>query len=268
MKKWILICTILPHLLFSQNLNRISDKWLDMSLSEKNVDRNELLEKFVKYDYSSLWLTKQDETIGYIGNNYQRFYIRFINIEKDLINPVYYFVKGKSRVGNKICDFNGKIKILHIREMDKVKRENLLDLIKENKDSDIMRRFKNVRFVVFAEYTLKENKDQKWSGSFQGVLKSFFYIENEKVFYDDSNFEYSDSFSNNLFVGNWMSYTTGFDKICCWGNFRIPYSFDLDVGVSEFSPNDKYLKNGWESYHKAYFENNKNALNEEQKKWW
>ena len=53
-----------------------------------------------------------------------------------------------------------------------------------------------------------------------------------------------------------------------WGDSRIPLSGDLDVGDGEFSPNDKYLRNGWQSYRDAYVRQNTRALMEENRQWW
>ncbi|WP_260390444.1 hypothetical protein [Riemerella anatipestifer] len=67
-------------------------------------------------------------------------------------------------------------------------------------------------------------------------------IDNKGQFrYDALNF-FSDGFSNNQFVGSWTSYKTNITKRCNWGDYRIPESGDLDIGVGEFSVKDKYLK--------------------------
>lgn len=268
MKTWILFCTLLPYTLFSQQLSKENRRWLDENLSAKNVGLNELLTDFIKYNFSSIWLSKQDATIGFIGDNYQRFYIHFQEIVKNNTMPSRYLVKGKSRVGNNICDFEGEIKILHIREINKQQREEILKDGKEYNEPYLIKIGKHEQFMILAEYLLNENQNQKWSGIFKGILKSCFYVENGSIFYYDLDHGYSDSFSNNLFVGIWKMYNNSDEKRCCWGNYRIPYSGDLDIGASEFSPNDKYLKYGWESYRKAYFEGNKEAIKEEEKKWW
>ena len=67
--------------------------------------------------------------------------------------------------------------------------------------------------------------------------------------------------------------TTGKSKICNWGDYRIPLCNDLDIGTGEFSPNPKYLKNGWSNYIKAYSNNSnqkvsKEAQQIENEKWW
>lgn len=265
MKRWIIICVLLPIILCSQKLPKECSKWLDENLSDKNVDSSELLSRFIKWDFSSVWLSHQDAMLGFIGDNYQRFYIFFTDIVKSDTLPSCYLARGKTRVMNNVCDFEGEIKILHIREIDKQKREEILkDCINE---PYLIKIGQYEKFVIFAEYLLNENQNQKGSGQFIGALKSYFYVKSDSVFYYDLDF-YSDSFSNNLFVGIWKSYNTGVEKKCNWGNYRIPCSGDLDIGASEFSPNDKYLNYGWLNYRKAYFENDIKAKLEEKKQWW
>lgn len=144
----------------------------------------------------------------------------------------------------------------------------MLKNAKEINDPELMERAKHEDLFVLAEYVLKENQKVKWSGTFKGALKSYFYIENGAIQYNNLDFEYSDSYLNNVFVGIWKSYETSVEKKCCWGNYRIPHSGNLDVGASEFSPNVKYLKNGWENYYNAYIKRDKEARKEEEKKWW
>jgi len=63
------------------------------------------------------------------------------------------------------------------------------------------------------------------------------------------------------------SYNTVSQMKCCWGDYRIPYDGDLDGGT-EFCPNEKYLKYGWQNYYNAYVKENQEAIKEEEKKWW
>ena len=53
---------------------------------------------------------------------------------------------------------------------------------------------------------------------------------------------------NNAMVGDWTSYGKANSKPANWGDGRIPFSEDLDVGTSEFAPNSKYFDKGWKSY--------------------
>jgi len=268
MKRYFLFLLLLSCPLFSQQLPKDSNEWIESNLKLKDVDSKELLTAFEKYNFSFLWLTNQDATIGYIGTSYQRLYIHLNEIVKNETISSCYLIKGKSRVGNNICDFKGYFKILHIRIINKERREEMLKVAKEIKDQELMQRAKHEHLIVLAEYELYENHSMKWSGIFKGFLKSYFYVENDSIYYDDLELEYSDKYSNNAFDGVWESYETHAEKKCCWGNYRVPNVGDLDIGASEFSPNEKYLKNGWDNYYKAYIIGNPSARKEEDRKWW
>lgn len=269
MKTLILYFAILLNILLSQQLPNESRKWLDESLKDESiVEMKELKSEFISNDFSSVWLKKQENIIGFIGDNFQRFYIHFQEIVKNDTNPSAYFVKGSSRVSNNICTFEGEFSVLHIREIRKQEKKEMLRIGKESNDSDLIKRASQRQFMILTEYTFKEDNNQKGSGTFKGIMKSYFYIKNNSVTYDDLDLEYSDSYSNNLCVGIWNSFRTGAEKKCNWGDYRIPYSGDLDGGTAEFSPIEKYLKHGWQSYHDAYFKSNQEAQKEEKKKWW
>ncbi len=80
--------------------------------------------KIKNYDLSNLWhtdsLLPQDEKqkvafpepIGFIGENFQRFYIHYASVTKNKRNPYVYDVTGKTKVKNNICQFKGRITIL------------------------------------------------------------------------------------------------------------------------------------------------------------
>lgn len=266
MKALILLLLLLPCTLFAQQLSKESERWLNKSLNDSLVDKKELKADFTKYDFSSLWLAHQDACMGYIGENFQRFYIHFLEIVKDSSNPSSYWVKGKSRVGNNICDFEGRILILHIKEIDKHERETFLKIAEQQKDTGLLRKTKPQKYIVLTEYTFKENTNQWGTGIFRGIMKSIFYIKNNKVTFDD--LDYGDSYYNNAAVGTWKSYKSEVMKVCNWGEFKIPYSDSLGGGAAEFYIYKKYRKYGWENYYKAWFERDKNAQKEEEKKWW
>ena len=65
--------------------------------------------------------------------------------------------------------------------------------------------------------------------------------------YDDTANE-ADPYRNNQFAGRYTPAPGGEKLRSNWGDFRIPDSGDLDQGAGEFSPADKYLKNGWDGY--------------------
>ena len=199
-------------------------------------------------------MIKRDEMLGFIGDNYQRFYIHFISMVKDPTNPYLYIVSGKTRVKNKICSFKGTVIIKQAR------------LYKVGDCVGCKQGFANCKVI------LNEDKNQKASGTIKSKLMCKFLIDKKRGFIYDAVNYVADGFSNNQFVGTWTSYNTNTSKRCNWGDSRIPESGDLDDGVSDFFVNDKYLKNGWENYKIAYSDSDKpeakRAKKIEAEKWW
>ena len=199
------------------------------------LDTVDVTSQFLNLNFAPLLINEQRNRLGYIGANYQRFYINFSSVIKDHKDPALYHVKGKTQVKDNICDFSGKLEIIGIRRWLKTDRcENPVQPL--------------VEAVTFFIYTFQENPKQKFAGIFNGYAMAQWYLDSLKgVRYDDL-WNCSDGFSNNQFVGNWKNLASGQYKHCNWGDYRIPYSDDLDNGVGEFYPNEKYLKYGWSTY--------------------
>jgi hypothetical protein len=257
-----------PLNILSQDIDLGIYKLDQLLLSEKSVEPYNLIGDFEDYDFSDLWLTNQNSVLGFSGDNYTRLQIHFLDIKKCKILPTYYSVKGKAKVGSIISEFEGIFKILFIGEADKQIRDEMLSDAMAYNDPELLERANNPRFIIIAEYMLNETRISDQSGIYVGILNTYFYSRNDSVFYDDKDLEYSDSYSNNLFAGAWINCNGNDEKKCCWGNFRIPDSGDLDIGASEFSPNDKYLKFGWQNYFNAYIEGLPDAISEEDRIWW
>ncbi len=220
------------------------------NINDPSVDKTERLKDFEQYDFSNLWIRHQNTMIGYIGNNYQRFYIHFNEIQKSKESPVVYLVSGKTKVKNNVNNFTGEIKLLHVYGMSTVRKKSNLEEYQwasKARDVDLMSRWRDNRFIVVVQYIFRENPKQNNSGVLNGTAKSYFYLKNNKILYDDGDIV-SDGYANNLFVGTWKSYKTGVVKKCNFGNFRIPDARDLDIGTAEFIPSNKYLDNGWRGY--------------------
>ena len=199
---------------------------------------------------------KRAEILGFIGDEYQRFFIHFVSVIQNSTIPYEYLVYGKTKVKETIRSFQGTITI----------RESRIST------SDDIPTYKQ-GFAV-CDVILYEDKKHSSTGFIKGKLKSKFVIDNKGHFRYDGLMFVGDGFSNNQFVGSWTSYKTNAIKKCHWGEYRIPYSGDLDIGAGEFSVDDKYLKYGWANYSQAYGYNNQNelatkkALQKEQEEWW
>jgi len=173
---------------------------------------------------------KRAEILGFIGDDFQRFNIHVESIIQNPTKPYEYLVFGKTKVKETICSFQGTITIKETR----VYKSGDIPTYKQG--------FANCDAELF------EDKKQSSTGYIKGQLKSEFVIDNKGQFRYDALMFVADGFSNNQFAGSWTSYKTNLSKKCNWGDYRIPDCGDLDIGVGEFSVNEKYVKNGWLSY--------------------
>lgn len=179
------------------------------------------------------WI-ERPEPLGYIDTNYTRFYIHYSAATKNNVNPNEYEVIGRTRVKDNICDFKGAITVRKSRLYPSAEDEG----IKEG--------------YAICDVIIYEDSSQTGSGFIRGNMTTYFYLnKNGQPKYNSLMF-IADGFSNNECVGTWTSYKTGKAKKCNWGDFRIPDSGDLDIGAGEFSPADKYLANGWQSYRDSF----------------
>jgi len=232
-------------------------------------------EQIKNYDLSVVLMTdsifadeeemiKRAEILGFIGDDYQRFYIHFISVIQNQSNPYEYFAYGKTKVKENICEFQGIIKIISA-EIYKGSEIYGLDTIFYN----------YTQGFTICEVALYEDKKQTHTGFFKGNLRSDFLIDDKGNFRYNSIWFVADGFSNNQFTGIWTSYKTKTSKKCNWGDYRIPDSGNFDIGAGEFSVDEKYVKNGWENYMLLwsgdYQEDSpefQKALQKENEKWW
>jgi hypothetical protein len=197
------------------------------------------------YDLSKIWtadsilaeniegskeMHKRSEPVGYIGNDFQRFYIHFISAIKKQNSPYEYLVFGKTKVKNTLCDFLGTIKIIGSKQYDKSE----LPDYKEG--------------YVVCEIQFFEDSKQPSTGYISGKMVTNFLIDSKNKFRYNAIMFPSDEFCNNQCGGNWINYKTKEIKKCNWGDYRIPDSKGLDIGAGFFSVDEKYVKNGWENY--------------------
>lgn len=235
-----------------------SAKYLRTALANADLQPPERKAEYLKYNFAPLWLkTPNSLILGFIGFNYQRIRIKFLSATKDSTHPDTYFIAGKSAVGNNICDFNGTITVRHVREL-----RNLETRVDETISPA------RQEGILLAEYYLSENKTQAKAGVFTGIMRTNWYINKKGVLYYDDISSASDSFCNNQFIGTWTAYRDNKSSRCNWGDYRISNSGNLDIGAGEFSPDDKYLAQGWQSYSQAWIYGNENIQQQEEKAWW
>jgi len=218
----------------------------------------DFLEQIQEYDVSDLWTTNhihpegdsttidRPEPLGYIGDQFQRLYIHFISVIQNSHNPLEYFVYGKTRVKTNICRFQGRITI----EEAFLYTEGDIPGIDQG--------------YVQGTYTFFEDPEQSGTGIFEGNFRTDFYFDDKGTIQYDALMIIADGYRNNQFEGTWTSYRSGTVKECNWGDYRIPEGRGLDVGAGNFSPAEKYNKNGWESYRSPWEKSPKGQV----EPWW
>lgn len=194
------------------------------------------------YDLSILWrgdtiqvegdgeLRPFPEPLGYIGDNYQRFFIHYTSVTKSKENPYQYIVTGKTKVKDNICSFTGTIT---------VKKATI----------ETFREYPGYKEgLVVCDVLFYEDSTHAGSGVIAGQLHSGFSINKKGKFQYDALLFMTDGFDNNSCKATWTSYKTGKRKKCNWGDYRIPDCGDLDTGAGEIYINSKYKQNGWEAF--------------------
>lgn len=183
-------------------------------------------------DYCNLWLNRTFQ--GTIGDDNQRIEVRFIEISQDNQNSSQYIVKGKSRVHDNVCDFEGLIIIDKIMLLDETNGG-----CKEPGLSDGM---------VYGCYEFKENPKQNHVGIFRGEFKTMFDNKDDSFVLKEAWLGQEDF---NLFLGDWSEYGKENSRFCAWG-FQIPPSKKENLFKhydNEFHLfNSEYFDRGWNNF--------------------
>lgn len=167
-------------------------------------------------DLSTLFSYNQEQLYGFIGDNYQRLILHYDTIYKESDQNKYHA--------------EGYV----IYRKDKIRWKAVIQPEKTTRNS-------HNSYVLLSKFTMVLSD----SSHIEGCFTTLYRKEGNTIVYDDSGFT-SDSYMNNYFVGKWK-YKGDIQK-CCWGEFRIPESGDLDIGAGEFSPNEKYYSYGWDDF--------------------
>jgi len=232
------------------------DKINDKDLSELFVSDSMM----VSYGGSKFAKIKRCEFLGFIGNNYQRFYVHFTSISKNNKGQNEYIVFGKTKVMGTICNFSGVLNIYKV----------LLSNFVYNSD--------HRSGIMNCHIKLYEDSSKLSSGQITGILSIGFSMDKEgNVGYcldGPSIYE--------AVIGKWTSYKTHQSLICNWGIDRIPGSYcwgcDIpsgwevfDTGAGYFWPNDYIKNNGWDNYRDVFSQDKKlseQAIEIENETWW
>jgi len=233
--KTLIMLLFISISIFGQQTKEWLEKIENPKYASDELKKDNFKSKYLNYDFSTL-LTPKHDFLGFIGQDYRRIRIYFTSIMKDTINQEKYLIKGISVVGNNICNFDGKISIEQVREYKSMH----YGLDNKYENSGI-----KSQGILIGKYKFEENSEQNYTGIFEGIMTLKWYVDRFGIIHYDRIEWFSDRYRNNQYVGIWSDSKNGAKKICNWGECRIPFSGDLDVGAGEFSPNEKYLNKGW-----------------------
>jgi hypothetical protein len=168
------------------------------------------------------------EPFGYRGRNFQRFYIHYDSVR--FKGNGVYDVYGRTRYRDTIRLFSGIITLDSMRLYQAEHQPSTGEF-----------------GSLYGHYQFDEDE---FSGG--GVLSGKMSVEfakiNGRFYYDAVMLECADGYDNRQYEGVWTSKDLTRMEKCNWGDFRIPDSRGLDIGVGEFSPVDEYSDRGWQVY--------------------
>ncbi|MEM6397027.1 MAG: hypothetical protein AAF741_11830 [Bacteroidota bacterium] len=263
-KHFLIALWLCPVLVFAQ------DHELDV------VRQHDLSQLFGSFTYdiredNNQWVAQyRPAPIGFIGDEYRRMHVRWLSVTQSEDDPLVYEVSGKTMVKNNICDFTGYLRITAAA------RDTSIEFPDERTGT------------IFGHFELVEDRSQPGTGEFRGQFKSHYWlpfgpdrkqIPTNATNYPDATIIYNTleffqaGYGNNQFKGTWTSYRTGKSKAVAWADHRFDFPTDLDVGASEFAPNEKYFDMGWKSYFAAWIHADPDRLRGEAQRaemapWW
>ena len=168
------------------------------------------------------------DPLGFIGSNYQRFFIHFDSIA--FLGNGAYFVWGRTKMRNHINSFSGTMQIDSVRYFEPDTFENPC--------------MEECGYIKLSYSFVVEEK--KGHGILEGKSWYDFIIE-ERQFHYSTLYIIADGYENGQYQGTYR-HPSGRVEKCNWGHFRIPDSGPLDNGCGVFVPHEKYRRYGWDTY--------------------
>ena len=212
------------------------------------------------YDFSEVLAYGSPFKLGIIGEDFTRLQVYYASVTKT--DATHYAVKGFSKVWDNVQSFDGVIELKSISKIVPEPDENG-EYVTDHVDN-------HEAYFLECSYSFPQA-----DGEFNGKSLNEIYFKGNKALTDDC-YEGADGYDNNQHIGT-FTYTNGKETVANWGAWRIPESDDLDQGVGEFVPSEKYRDNGWGTYYNALFNYEEGELNqlirvnsifEECRQWW
>lgn len=241
------------HLCENFNPDQIDFSKEYLQLQSRFYTKNaNLLKQSLKNDFSNIWVSSNSEQNGVLGEKYQRIQVHIDKVSKSDSQGKYWVI-GKTKVMDNVCDFKGSIFITNLTMHDY--RNNTAH---------------KKRGKLLTKYLFYEDSTQYHTGIFAGVTECSFYLDSTgKHMQVDESAIQADGYWNRTFVGTWTQYKTTKAMKCIWGDYRLPFTFDFDCGDGEMMVCEKYKLNGWQKFGDgSEYIKGANGQMEIKDKWW
>ena len=241
------------HLCENFNPDQIDFSKEYLQLQSRFYTKNaNLLKQSLKNDFSNIWVSSNSEQNGVLGEKYQRIQVHIDKVSKSDSQGKYWVI-GKTKVMDNVCDFKGSIFITNVTMHD------------YHNNTAHKKRGK-----LLAKYLFYEDSTQYHTGIFAGVTECSFYLDSTgKHMQVDESAIQADGYWNRTFVGTWTQYKTTKPMKCIWGDYRLPFTFDFDCGDGEMMVCEKYKLNGWQTFGDgSEYIKGANGQMELKDKWW
>ena len=236
MKKFMIALSLcLPISASGQSL---ADSIALLATQELHLDPRNCLSEYSRFDFSKLWAFGVKHFYdGFVGDWMQRIRMKFCAVKK--IRPQHYLVSGFVQYESRMWAFRGAIDVYDIRRFN---------YVREVCDDDYPISKIQAAGVLLGKYSFFLSDSSVLVGNCCGA----WFIDSTSHVRGDYRGDCSDRFINNRFAGTFIQNHPHLNMNMALGDYRIPFSRDLDIGVGEFYPNPKYASKGWQSYINAY----------------
>jgi len=170
------------------------------------------------------------EVIGYIGPKFERFFIHFDSILEDDREQAKVF--GRIKSGGEIRSFKGSVKRTR-KELAEVDSRIPGTLLRNTLSFQLTELRCKAPGKITGEMT-------SYSFKFPDGKSTFATVEGVEIC--------GTAVAGNQFLGKWKASKGKASKIVRWGWRRIPESFGLDCGTTEFAPCKALRDTAWRSY--------------------
>jgi hypothetical protein len=235
MKLVIAVILIFPSLSPAQSL---ADNLREEVLDGVHVQSKNELSRFCSYNFAVVWrFGITHEYDGFASDSMTRVRLRFCSLRRR--SPTVYAAKGFFRYKGQMTSFQGELKLTDVA---------LINPYDEGCEDPYPIEKILVEGIVLADFRFSLSD----SGYLAGTCSGAWWVDSTNHLHANYRGDCSDGFVNNQFAGTYYSSSMRQSMETAWGDFCIPFSRDLDIGVGEFSPNPKYADQGWQSYLDAY----------------